>query len=101
MKIVSARVIKVDPTNVYDLTVASYHNFKLGVGCIVHNSKDISDSFAGVVSGLTMRSEIWHSYGINPSEIPAYLTSKKENMKEAQKGATDETSDYLKVGTGI
>lgn len=61
-------------------------------------SKDISDAAAGVISGLTMRSEIWHAYGINPTQIPAYLKTKKENMKGAQEGANDKTSDYLKVG---
>jgi len=50
-------------------------------------TKDISDSLAGVVSGLTMRSEIWYKHGINPTQIPTYLKQKKDNMSEADKEA--------------
>lgn len=50
-----------------------------------NGSKDTADSLAGVVSGLTMRSEVWYKHGISPTQIPAYLKQKKENMAEADK----------------
>jgi hypothetical protein len=36
-------------------------------------SKDVSDSLAGVVRGLTMQSDIWASHGIPPTNIPQSL----------------------------
>jgi len=53
-------------------------------------TKDIADSLAGVVSGLTMRSEIWHKHGVNPSEIPKHLMTAKDNMKVAEEHANEE-----------
>jgi len=47
-------------------------------------SKDIADSLAGVVFGLTNRREIWTSFDISPSRIPEELKErlKKDNTKE-------------------
>lgn len=39
------------PCAVYDLTLRDNHNFALAAGPVVHNSKDIADSFAGAVWG--------------------------------------------------
>jgi hypothetical protein len=37
------------------------------------SSKDIADALAGVVYGLTMRREIWVSYGVPVMSLPASL----------------------------
>jgi len=37
------------------------------------SSKDVSDALAGVVYGLTMRREIWASYGVSPIHVPPIL----------------------------
>lgn len=42
-------LLNIDPTDVYDLEVLNFHNFALGNGVIVHNSKDLSDSLCGSV----------------------------------------------------
>ena len=46
------------------------------------SSKDIADALAGVVYGLTMRREIWVSYGIPVMSLPTSLqeTLKSENQ---------------------
>ena len=36
-------------------------------------SKDVSDSMAGVVFGLTMRRELWHRFNVPTSRMPASL----------------------------
>lgn len=38
------------PVPVYDLEVPHYHNFALGAGCFVHNSKDLTDAVAGSIA---------------------------------------------------
>lgn len=38
-----------DPVKVYDLEVDEWHNFALCSGVFVHNSKDLSDAWAGVI----------------------------------------------------
>ena len=38
-----------EPISVYDLEITDNHNFALDVGIFVHNSKDLSDSFAGAI----------------------------------------------------
>lgn len=50
-------------------------------------SKDIADSLAGVVYGLTMRREIWMNHSIPPTSIPTSITAKepaKDNMKKGE-----------------
>lgn len=48
-------------------------------------SKDVSDSMAGCVFGLTMRRETWARHGISPFEIPASIQQvavrTKDNMQ--------------------
>ena len=48
-------------------------------------SKDVSDSMAGVIFGLTMRREVWAQHNISPFEIPDSITTvavrTKENMQ--------------------
>jgi len=49
------KVVSVTPAgraDVYDLTVDRHHNFALGVGVFVHNSKDVADCTALIVSKL-------------------------------------------------
>jgi hypothetical protein len=41
------RVLLEEPVPVYDLTIEGTHNFKLGAGPFVHNSKDVSDAISG------------------------------------------------------
>jgi len=43
-----------------------------------HSSKDVSDSIAGVVRGLTVRREIWARHGVSPHKIPANLRQASE-----------------------
>lgn len=38
-----------DPIPVYDLTSDAHHNFTIENGCVVHNSKDMSDAVAGSI----------------------------------------------------
>lgn len=38
-----------EPISVYDMEIYVNHNFLLDAGVMVHNSKDISDSFAGAI----------------------------------------------------
>lgn len=49
-----------------------------------HSSKDVSDSLAGVVYGLTMRREIWGLHNIPLGQIPSSVldTIKKKESKE-------------------
>lgn len=47
--VVSKEVIPLRNTPVYDLTIDGNPNFALDAGVFVHNSKDVSDSFAGAV----------------------------------------------------
>ena len=55
MKIKSVKKIKLSkPLNVYDLEMPKNNNFKLGSGCIVHNSKDTADALAGCLFSLSM-----------------------------------------------
>jgi len=46
-------VILDEPVLVYDLEVETHHNFALTCGVVVHNSKDVADAVAGVVSSLS------------------------------------------------
>ncbi len=46
-------------------------------------SKDISDSLAGVVFGLTMRREIWVNYGIPLTTIPNHLKESANTTKNS------------------
>lgn len=41
-----------------------------------HGSKDCADAMAGVLHGLTMRTEIWLQHGIPPGMIPPHLQMK-------------------------
>lgn len=68
---------------VYDLSVLDTENFCLGNGCVVHNSKDRSDSATGVIYGLTMRREIWVKHGIPLVHIPDSLRNKSNTSKNA------------------
>jgi len=58
-----------------------------------NGSKDLSDSLAGVVYGLTMRREVWGSFNIPlvmiPESIRAVIDKKKENVKEGTKLETE------------
>jgi len=38
-----------------------------------HGSKDVADSLAGVVYGLTMKRMIWAEHNISPVQIPQYI----------------------------
>ena len=44
-------------------------------------SKDIADSIAGVVYGLSLRREIWHLHGIPPVVIPRSLLAQETTYK--------------------
>src|SRR5690606_2189353 len=48
-----------------------------------HGSKDISDSIAGVVFGLTMRREIWSRHRIPLQRIPRSISEAKPQGKNS------------------
>ena len=43
-----------------------------------HGSKDVSDSMAGVVHGLTILREIWLRHGVPLSQVPLKIAARKE-----------------------
>lgn len=45
------------PIPVYDIEVVDNHNFLLGAGVFVHNSKDLSDSLAGALFNATIHKQ--------------------------------------------
>lgn len=50
----SSKLVYIDKyIDVYDIEVESVHNFPLGNGIVVHNSKDMSDSLAGALLNAT------------------------------------------------
>lgn len=87
MKVTSVTVVKLEvAVPVYDLGAHPYENFCLANGAVVHNSKDLSDSFAGVVYGLTMQRTVWAMFGENPVGIlvePVQDLEEKSNKKIA------------------
>ena len=46
-----------DPIPVFDMEVPETHNFLLGVGIFVHNSKDMADSLAGALWNATLHKQ--------------------------------------------
>ena len=46
-----------DPIPVFDMEVPETHNFLLGTGIFVHNSKDMSDSLAGALWNATLHKQ--------------------------------------------
>lgn len=52
-----------------------------------NGSKDVADSMAGVIYGLTMRRETWSRHGISPFDIPDSVTSvlvSEDKMREGE-----------------
>lgn len=45
------------PIPVYDIEVENVHNFPIGNGIVVHNSKDIADSLAGALFNATLHKQ--------------------------------------------
>lgn len=90
MRVISVRRITLsEPVPVFDLTVDEHHNFKLAEGCYVHNSKDVADALAGVVTGLTTSRFVWAQHGIPITE---------EYVKGAKMG--EDTVDYISPEVG-
>lgn len=50
-------VILSEELPVYDIEIENVHNFPLANGCVVHNSKDCSDSLAGALFNATMHKQ--------------------------------------------
>lgn len=48
----------------------------------VNESKDVADSLAGVVYGLTRRMEIWHRWKIPIREIPQSIAQARKDVRE-------------------
>ncbi len=55
-----------------------------------HGSKDIADSMAGVIMGLTIRREIWLRHGIPIQKVPASIVQRPEPQSATKivKGGT-------------
>ena len=47
----------IDPIPVFDMEVPETHNFLLGTGIFVHNSKDMADSLAGALFNATLHKQ--------------------------------------------
>jgi hypothetical protein len=60
-----------------------------------NGSNDVADAVAGVVYGLTMRTELWIRHKLNPSQIPNSVIEmvKKDNMKAAEVEDMEEGED--------
>lgn len=87
MKVKRARKVKVEGEPVYDLSVPLTQTFCLANGCVVHNSKDVADSLAGVVYGLTTRRELWAKHEIPMMKMPASVTQASSSVdKQEQEG---------------
>jgi len=56
-------------------------------------SKDVADSMAGVVFGLTMRREIWAMHGISPFEIPDSVQAAAVRVRTEMREGEDLTRD--------
>lgn len=70
MRVKKINKVKLDEkVPVYDLSVTDLENFVLANGCVVHNSKDVADSFAAVIYGLTTRLEIWHRFNVPVNQL--------------------------------
>ena len=48
----------------------------------VNESKDVADSLAGVVQGLTRRMEIWHRWKVPTREIPQSIMQARKDVRE-------------------
>jgi hypothetical protein len=48
-----------------------------------NGSKDVADSIAGVVAGLTMRREIWNRHGISTAKIPQTIRDARGQTKNS------------------
>ena len=42
-----------------------------------HGSKDVADSVAGVIIGLTMRREVWNAHGVSTRQMPQALAAEQ------------------------
>jgi len=77
-----------------ELQMMLQKNKKWKVDHLPTGSKDVADSLAGVVYGLTMRREVWGSFGIPlvmvPETIKAALTKKEDKLKTANEEAPEE-----------
>lgn len=71
-----------------ELQFALQPNKKFKVDHLPTGSKDIADSLAGVVFGLTMRREVWGMFNIPlimiPESIKSAIQSKGDNIKEGR-----------------
>jgi hypothetical protein len=65
-------------------------------------SKDVADSMAGVVAGLTMRREVWHMYDVPINRAPTTLQEKMEKQKDKMRSKlmTKEDKDMIKAVHG-
>jgi hypothetical protein len=64
-------------------------------------SKDCADAMAGVVYGLTMRREIWSSFGIPLVEIPNAIIDAKDKLKEKNERLTESMARQDLVIAGL
>jgi len=70
-------------------------NKKFKIDHLPSGSKDVADSLAGVVFGLTMRREIWGSFNIPLIMIPESIKAviDKSKVKEGQKDGQKEEEE--------
>ena len=78
------RIAMSKPVPVYDITVPEHANFCISPGLVAHNSKDLADSFAGVVAGLTLKNEIWARHGVAVSRHLRDIVSAGEASARAR-----------------
>jgi hypothetical protein len=77
-----------------ELQFALQPNKKFKVDHLPNGSKDVADSLAGVVFGLTMRREVWGSFNIPlimiPESIKSAIDKDKAKIKEGQTETAEE-----------
>jgi hypothetical protein len=94
MRLIQIRRVQLEePVPVYDLSVLGPENFKLTNGPFVHNSKDVADSLAGVIYGLTMRREVWGMFNIPTVSIPSSIASGPDRLEDRNERLTTAQGD--------
>lgn len=94
-----------DPIAVYDMEVPDTHNFLLGAGIFVHNSKDMSDSLAGALWNATLhKTALIDSLDLLSSAVEvnevvdpqtAFISDLQESMQSRISKPTDSMIDEL------
>lgn len=99
-----------DPVPVYDMEVPATHNFLLGCGVFVHNSKDMSDSLAGALWNATLHKQslvdgmelLESALAVNDTGNPQqeFISDLEQSMRSEHMGIAQNKLDELLSGYG-